>query len=148
MIKSIFFSTMIRDGFEDYYLRQAGSGLPVFVGYRHQVGHGGLGNILGGLARMMVPVLKRSGKTLLQEGLRTGINVLGDISQGENVKKSIKKRAKESTTRIVDKANDALRSGAPPGQPKKNNKKRPLTTQFSQSTQKRKRKRTSNDVFP
>ena len=134
---------MIRDGFEDYYLQQAGSGLPVFIGSRFQTGHG-IGNLLGGLARIMVPVLRRGGKTLLREGLRTGVDVLGDVSRGGSLKSSLKKRAKQTGTRLANKAVNSLT--APPGRP---NKKRKRQTKTSQSSKGRKRSRTNknSDIF-
>lgn len=136
---------MIRDGFEDYYLRQAGSGLPVFIGNRHQSGHG-IGNLLGGLARMMVPVLRRGGRTLLREGLRTGVDVLGDVSRGGNLKSSLKKRAKQTGNRIVNNAINSIT--APPGRPNKN-LKRKRQSKPGQSTKRRKRSRInkSSDIF-
>ena len=60
---------MSRNGYEDYYLHQAGTGLSVFAGNRTQAGHG-LGNILGGLARMVIPIIRKGGKSILKEGIR------------------------------------------------------------------------------
>ena len=94
---------MSRSGYEDYYLHQAGTGLSVFAGNRTQAGHG-LGNILGGLARMVIPIIRKGGKSILKEGIRAGVDVLGDISQGQDIKSSLKRRAKESGSRIVNKA--------------------------------------------
>ena len=94
---------MSRNGYEDYYLHQAGTGLSVFAGNRTQAGHG-LGNILGGLARMVIPIIRKGGKSVLQEGIRAGVDVLGDISQGQDIKSSLKRRAKESGSRLVNKA--------------------------------------------
>ena len=52
---------MAKNEYEDYYLAQArGGGFPVFVGNR-QRGQG-LGNLFGGIARMVVPVLKEAVK--------------------------------------------------------------------------------------
>ena len=43
----------------DFYTSQTGKGMQVFAGSRTQRGHG-LGAILGGLARMVIPVAKKS----------------------------------------------------------------------------------------
>ena len=108
--------------FEDYYLRQAGSGLSVYTGHRFQQGSG-LGNILGGLARMVIPVLKRTGKSLLREGLRTGVDVLGDVVDGSDIKDSLKKRVRSSGSRVLRKTAKSLKP-APPGTPAKTIKRR------------------------
>ena len=105
---------MSRNGYEDYYLHQAGTGLSVFAGNRTQAGHG-LGNILGGLARMVIPIIRKGGKSVLKEGIRAGVDVLGDISQGQDIKSSLKRRAKESGSRIVNKAARTILK-PPPGQ--------------------------------
>ena len=81
---------MIRDGFEEYYLRQAGTGLSVFVGNRSQVGHG-LGHILGGLARMVVPILRKGGKSILKESVRGGMDILGHLTRIQNIQSSLKR---------------------------------------------------------
>ena len=136
---------MTKNIFEDYYTRQAGHGLPVFMGNRYQRGHG-LGNILGGLARMVVPVLKRGGQTLLKEGLRTGADILGDVVAGESVKTSAKRRVKQTGSRLL---NEALRRPAPPGQPaRKPLKRRRLNaTAHSKTYGKRKRITRHDDIF-
>ena len=105
--------------FEDYYLQQArGGGLPVFIG-GSQRGHG-IGGILSGLARMVVPVLKRGGKSILKETFRTGVDLLGDVVSGNNFKTSAKRRLKQGGQRLVNKATRTLlapRSQPPTRQP-------------------------------
>ena len=118
---------MLHNPYEDHYLKQAyGGGLPVFIG--GQRGRG-IGGIFNGLARMIIPVLKRTGKTVLKEGLRSGVDVLGDIVSGQNVKSSFKKRAKQAGTRLVDQSMKSLggiskHSIPPPGQSVKKGIKR------------------------
>ena len=58
--------------YEDYYQTQVGHGLPVFIGGKSTRGRG-LGNLLGGLFRSVVPLLKSGGKALLKEGAKTGM---------------------------------------------------------------------------
>ena len=136
---------MSRNIYDDYYLRQAGHGMPIFVGGRYQRGRG-LGNILGGLARMVVPVLKRSGKTLLKEGLRTGIDILGDVTSGRNIKSSAKRRIKQTGSRLLKKAVNQLPQPAPPGKPQITNvKKRKARSRSTPQT--KRRKRTVKDIF-
>ena len=58
--------------YEDYYRTQVGHGLPVFIGGKSTRGRG-LGNLLGGLFRSVVLLLKSGGKALLKEGAKTGM---------------------------------------------------------------------------
>ena len=117
-------------------MKQAyGGGLPVFIG--GQRGRG-IGGIFNGLARMIIPVLKRTGKTVLKEGLRSGVDVLGDIVSGQNVKSSFKKRAKQAGTRLVDQSMKSIgqiskHSIPPPGQSVKKGIKRKNPFQNRQS---------------
>lgn len=139
---------MRRNAYEEYYLNQAGSGLPVFIGSRHTKGHG-IGNVLSGLVRLAVPVLKSTGKAVLKEGLRTGIDVLGDVLSGSDIKSSVKRRARQSGSRLVKKATNKLKrqlistQPPPPGRKKKGIKRR-LNNQPLHSTKKRRRGR---DIF-
>ena len=56
--------------YENYYVDQSGSGLPVFVGSRGQRGHG-LGSILSGLFRSALPMLRRGLATFGKHALKT-----------------------------------------------------------------------------
>lgn len=99
---------MTRNAFEQYYIQQAqqsGHGIPIFIG--SQRGNG-LGGILSGLARMVVPVLKRGGKSILKETLRTGVDVLGDVVSGENLKTSAKRRLKQGGSRLLQQASASI----------------------------------------
>lgn len=75
-----------------YYTDQAGHGLPVFAGARIQKGHG-IGSILGGLARMVMPLAKQVLPIVKKQALRTGARVVGDLIQGRSLKSAAKKRA-------------------------------------------------------
>jgi len=89
--------------YQDYYLNQVGRGLPVYRGFGGQRG-GGFGSVLGGLLRSTVPLLKAGGKHLLKQVAQTGLNVLGDVGNGENIKTSLKRRAKEGGASLVKRA--------------------------------------------
>ena len=55
--------------YDNYYASRVGAGIPVYPGGELQYGHG-LGNLLGGLFRSAIPLLKKGatalGKTALQ----------------------------------------------------------------------------------
>ena len=75
--------------YEDYYVRQVGGGLPVFVGARVQRGHG-LGSLFGGLIRSAMPLIKRGALALGKGALKTGLGVAGDVLSGQSIKSSEK----------------------------------------------------------
>ena len=114
--------------YEDYFLSQSGAGgINVFSGPRYMRGRG-LGSILGGLGRVLLPLLKRGGRVLLKEGLRTGTDIVGDVLDGQNFKSSLKKRGREGGERIVHRAMKRMRGegimAAPPGQSIKSRRSR------------------------
>ena len=85
--------------YEDYYSRQVGGLMPVFVGSRQQRGHG-LGSVLGGIfRRFLIPFFKTRGKALATDALRTGVNVPEDVLGGRTLKESVKRRVPEGIKR-------------------------------------------------
>jgi len=87
---------------EDYYSRQVGGEIPVFVGSRHQRGHG-IGSVLGGLfRRFIIPLFTTHGRTLALDALRTGMNVAEDVlGGGGGLKESVNKRVPEGIKRTA-----------------------------------------------
>ena len=81
--------------YNDYFKNQVGHGMPVYIG------RGGLGNVLSGLFRSVVPLMKRGGKALLKEGVRTAVQVGSDVLDGKNIKAAMKNRAAETGKRIL-----------------------------------------------
>jgi hypothetical protein len=84
----------------DYYLHQARSGVSVYGGVENQKGHG-LGSILGSLFRSATPLLKSIGKKVGKQVLHTGLQVADDVLSGSNLKKSLKRRAKEGAVSFI-----------------------------------------------
>jgi len=79
-----------QDIFEDYYLNQIGSGIPIYQPYS-QYG-AGLGNIIGSLFRRAIPLLRKGASVLGRQALSTGGEILQDVIEGKNVKQAAKKR--------------------------------------------------------
>ena len=77
--------------------------LPAFRGAARQRGYG-IGGIFKGFARTFTPVVKKSLINLGKQALRSGAQVLDDVSRGENVKVAIKKRAVEGAKQMAEKA--------------------------------------------
>ncbi len=64
-----------------------GSGLDVFRGEYRQNGYG-LGSLLSGLARSVIPVLTPIAKSLAKTTLETGANIASDVISGRDTLKS------------------------------------------------------------
>lgn len=99
--------------YEQYYRSQTGNGLPIYIG---GIRGGGIGSVLGGLFRSVAPLIKRSGRSLLKEGVSTGLNIANDVLSGENLKQSIKKRSRNAGKRMLKRAIDQF-VPPPPGEP-------------------------------
>ena len=86
----------------DYYSRQAGGEIPVFIGSQYQRGHG-LGSVLGGLfRRFVIPLFRTHGNTLALDALRIGMDVAQDLlASGCGLKESAKKRVPEGIKRTA-----------------------------------------------
>ena len=80
-----------RGMYEDYYMQQSGSGVPVFQGSRGQRGHG-LRSMLSGFFRSAMPVIKRGLTTFGKHALKTGLEIAGDVAEGKSFKDSAKDR--------------------------------------------------------
>ena len=79
-----------RDMYDDYYAKQRGGAMPVFVGTKRQRGHG-IGSMLSGLFRNVVlPFLKGNVGSLAGNVLETGAQVLDDVVQGKPLKDTVK----------------------------------------------------------
>ena len=122
--------------YEDYYLNQAGHGINYFIGRPHQRGRNGFATLLRGVGRMLIPLVKSGGKKILKEGVKTGINIAGDVLSGQNIKSAVKKRAKQTGKRLLTDAFGQLAGtsfAAPPGQPAAKRIKRKINQSKRQS---------------
>ncbi|RWR98624.1 hypothetical protein B4U79_12252, partial [Dinothrombium tinctorium] len=81
--------------YEEYYLRQAGSGIPGFRAVRFQRGKGFFGNFWKTIAW---PLLKYAGKT----AVKTGMDIGRDAIEGKPVKESIRSRIQEHGMSVID----------------------------------------------
>ena len=79
--------------YEDYYVKQAGSGLPVFGGASFQKGYR-IGSVFGSIGRVVLPLRKSRAKAVGKEALKSGKQFLGDILEENNVKQAAATRAK------------------------------------------------------
>lgn len=109
------------------------SPLKVFRGPAMQKGYG-VGGLFKGLARSFAPVLKRGLVAAGKKALKTGVEVLNDVSQGKNIKKSIKNRAMENVQDIFSSI-------------KASPKKKTTTRKRSLTKKGTKTKRRKTDIF-
>ena len=80
----------------DYYVNQAGRGLPHFTGGEYQRGHG-LGTVISGLRSNIAPLLNhplvaKAVKSLKRKAMTTGFEVASDVMSGKKLKTSINER--------------------------------------------------------
>jgi len=81
------------------YNRVQTGGMPVFIGRRHQRGHG-IGNVLGSLLRNVVGFVGRRGMDFLKQNrqaavrniVKTGLDIAKDVTSGKKVKDALKTR--------------------------------------------------------
>ena len=94
--------------YDIYHQQQYGGGgrgvNHVFVGATRQRGHG-LGSFFTGLFRSALPYITKGARVVGREALRSGVNILDDISDGNmSFKDSLKNRADESVKNLKRKA--------------------------------------------
>ena len=86
---------------DDYYKNQAGSGIGGFAGQRYQKGDGFFGRLISG---SVLPIIRKVLPFLGKTALNTGVNILSDVANGEQIKSSAKRRLRESGEAIGNKA--------------------------------------------
>lgn len=109
-----------KKSFEDYYTQQLGSGLSYYQGTPYQKGYG-FGGLFRSFFRSAVPLFKSGAKAIGKQLFHSGIDVLNDITKGEDIKVSAKRRLKQAGQQLTDKAADKMKTMIGSG---KRNKKR------------------------
>lgn len=107
----------------------------------------GLGSILSGIGRTILPLLKAGGKALLKQGARTGLQVASDVISGQDIKSALKQRGQDAGKQLLYKAVGALSGGAPPGEPLKKRIKLSTTRGSTQKKKTRGKRKTHADIF-
>lgn len=129
----------------DYYTnqQQRGLGVPLFQGSRLQRGHG-LGNILSGLFRSALPMLKRGLAFFGKQALRTGAQIANDVADGESFTESTKKRVSERIKGVFNPENFSSQTGS--GARRTSKRKIKLVISNLNKIKKKKRRK-FNDIF-
>jgi len=85
------------------HIMHYGSGLPVFKGQFRQYGRG-LGSMLAGVARTVLPIIAPVVKSFAKKALKTSGHILSDVISGQdNLKSSARKRISQAITDQVTK---------------------------------------------
>ena len=81
----------------------------IYVGSPYQRGHGGIGSFLAGIFRRVLPLFTRGAKAVGKEAVRTGMNIMSDVTtRNTPIKESIRNRFKESGEILKRKAEEKL----------------------------------------
>lgn len=119
-----------------YYSDQVGDGVGVvFEGSTIQRGSG-VGNLLSGIFKSTLPLLKTGAKTIGKELLRTGASVAKDALQGRNFAESASENFKEAGSNLLDNLAQSLSN--PPRRPKRKS---------SNKSKKKTKRRKTQDLF-
>ena len=137
--------------YEQYYLNQIGSGMPVYRGSTGLQRGYGLGGLLGGLFRSAIPILKKGVMAVGREALQSGIDIAQDVMSGQNVKTATKRRMKTAGRNMGRKALNKLQKGKGRGKqtlkPQTRGKKRRRKNQLVSSRGSKRGRRSYNDIF-
>ena len=93
----------------------------IYQGGRRQRGHG-IGGVFKSLFRSAMPFIKEGGKIVAKNAVNYGANVLADISQGEDVVKSLERNGIKAVTGTAGDVADAVTNKS------KKRKKKALTS--------------------
>lgn len=121
---------------DDYYVKQAGSGIGGFSGSRYQKGDGFFGRFVSG---SILPLLKKVLPYLGKTALSAGADILGDVSKGQKLGDSFKNRLNETGQKITDKSMSKVRQLVGGG-PKKKRRRRNRKLKTPKVTSKRRAK--------
>lgn len=126
---------------------QKGYGFPtIYRGPVLQRGYG-IGDIFKSMSRTVMPALKEGLKTIGKSALQTGLDVLQDVSRGENLKTAAKNRLKQNSMGLLNESLLGIKSRKPI-----NNKQRKGKAISSKRVKKRKQRKDktnsdSEDIF-
>src|SRR3954463_11918445 len=80
-------------------LKSQEGGGQYFIGTKYQRGYG----VLGSIGRFLLPIAKNLAESIAKEGVATGTNVLKDIAEGKDLKRSLMTHAQGGISNIGEK---------------------------------------------
>ena len=110
--------------YKNYYLSQVGHGMPYFAGARVQQGYG-LGNLFSSIAKSVLPLVKKSAKSLGKQVLQSGVEFTSDVLHGKNAKQAAIDQARAAGSNLLQVAQQKIgkRKPAPRKVQKKKHKR-------------------------
>jgi len=96
------FVPMRGSGISDEYNYFKGSS-PFQRGYGSSQRGAGIGDVMRGLWRFFLPIIKQAGTTVAGEALNTGQRVLERVNQGEPLKAALKEEGRKGIDNVLDK---------------------------------------------
>lgn len=85
---------------------------PYQRGYGYRQSGAGIGDVLRGIWRYILPAIRRVGTSVGKEALSTGETILDKIAEGGNVKEAIIEEGKKGIDTILEKGQKQIGSGA------------------------------------
>lgn len=128
--------------FEDYYVQQTGRGLNYYQGSSYQRGYG-LGGLFRSFFRAAVPLFKSGAKAVGKQLFHSGVDVLNDMTKGQDLKTAAKRRLKEAGNVLADKASIKVKNMI--GSGKRNKKRR--RNRIPVITRRAKKAKKTHDIF-
>ncbi|GBO06001.1 hypothetical protein AVEN_229386-1 [Araneus ventricosus] len=95
--------TCCQKSFEDYYLQQTGNGFDFYRRAAYQSGYGGVCGLFRSFFRSAIPLFKSGAKAIGKQILKSGLNVMSDISRGDKPKQAGQRRFEEAGKILTDK---------------------------------------------
>jgi hypothetical protein len=129
----MFFKKM--NQYTQYYVNQAGSGLPGFQGIRYQKGHGFFGRLF---SNTLLPFIKRLLPALGKRALPSAIGLAQDIMSGENVGRSTLNRLGDIGKNVADETLDQLKTRIQKGSGRKRKCRKQSTSRVTTRRKRRK----------
>ena len=141
--------------YKEFYNQKGGGPIPVFRGSSYQKGYG-IGSIIGGLFKSVLPVLKSTALPILKSGakrlgktaLKTGFNILNEGLDGKNLKQSAIRNLTQAGSDLLDSTltkSTNQRKRKKPTKSKKNKRKRTSVMPIRQN--KSAKGRAPRDIF-
>lgn len=118
-------------------MQQSGSGIGGFTGIRYQKGDGFFGRLISGT---VLPIIKKMLPFLGKTALNTGMDILHDVSQGEKIGDSVKKRVRNTAGYLGEKAMAKVREFTGSGSRRRRRKKRTTAVRKCKKTKLRKQR--------
>ena len=91
---------------DDYYERQAGTGIATYAGMQYQKGHGFMGRFFKGI---VFPLIKKALPHLAGMALSSSNDIASDLKSGKSLKSAAKTSLKRRAIDVAEKGLEKLK---------------------------------------